>query len=83
MLWEGCLFEPQTTVEWKAVMSRGAEQVNSMAILLATCESPTDRPLIHQGTAWITQGTDQQERDRVAEVKPLYSMLAATTSGRA
>ena len=35
-----------------------------------------------QGLAWITQGTELQQRER-AGVKALYSMLAATTCGRA
>ena len=64
--WEGSLFEPQTAVEWKAVVSRGADertQMNSMAILLATCKSLTNRDLVVQGMVWVAQGTDPQQRE--------------------
>ena len=39
--------------------------------------------LIDTGGNWIQQGSEQEQRDRTAGVKALYSMLAAITSGRA
>ena len=66
------IFELQTAVERKAVMSRGADertQMNSMAILLASCESTSNRERVDQVLAWTTQGTEQQQRERAAGVK--------------
>ena len=83
--WENYMFDLQTEEEWKAVMSRGANertQMNSMAILLVKCESDKSR-VVNQDLAWITHGTEQQQRERAAGVKALHSMLAATASGRA
>ena len=54
MLWEDYIFEDQTAAEWKAVMSRGADertQMKSMAILLATHETQSNRELVDQGLA--------------------------------
>ena len=68
------------------VMSRGADeraQMHAMSMLLNTCEGMTDRELIDTGGNWIQQWSEQEQRDRTAVVKALYSMLAATTSGRA
>ena len=42
-----------------------------------------DRALIDTGGNWIQHGSEQEQRDTTAGVKALYSMLAATTSGRA
>ena len=70
----------------RMVMSRGADeraQMHAMSMLLNTCEGVTDRALIDMGSNWIQQGSEQEQRDRTAGVKALYSMLAATTSGRA
>ena len=86
MQWEDYLFELQNAVEWRTVMSRGADeraQMHAMSMLLNTCEGMTDRALIDTGGNWIQQGSEQEQRDRMAGVKALYSMLAATTSGRA
>ena len=58
MQWEDHRFDLQTVEQWKAVMSRGADertQMNSMAILVATRESLTHRDLVDQRMAWITQ----------------------------
>ena len=54
-----------------------------MSMLLNTFEGMTDRAIIDTGGNWIQQGGEQQQRDRTARVKALYSMLAATISGRA
>ena len=43
----------------------------------------TNRVLIDDGARWILQGDEQERENRTAGVKALYSMLAATTSGRA
>ena len=43
----------------------------------------TNRVLIDDGARWILQGERQERENRTAGVKALYSMLAATTSGRA
>ena len=43
-----------------------------------TCSGMTNRVLIDDGARWILQGDEQEPG-----VKALYSMLAATTSGRA
>ena len=76
----------QNTVEWRMVMSRGEDersQMHAMSQLLSTCEGMTNRALIGDGAKWILQGSEQEQRDRTAGVKALYSMLAATISGRA
>ena len=39
--------------------------------------------LVDEGANWILQGSEQEQRDRTAGVKALFSMLASTTSGRA
>ena len=61
MRWEDYLFELQMA-EWKAAMPRGADErtrMNSMAILLDTCESLSNQEIVDQGVVWITQGTEQ------------------------
>ena len=86
MQWEDYLFELQNAVEWRMVMSRGADErakMHAMSMLLNTCEGMTDRAVIDTGGNWIQQGSEQELPDRTAGVKALYSMLAATTSGRA
>ena len=81
------LFELQAAVEWKAVVSRGADErtlMNSTAILLATCESLTSRNLVDQGMALTTQqGTEPQQRERADGVRSFCRTLAETTSARA
>ena len=84
--WEDYLFEMQNSVEWRMVMSRGHDeqsQMYAMSLLLSTCEGMTNRVLIDDGAKWTLQGSEQEQRDRTAGVKALYSMLASTTSGRA
>ena len=84
--WEDYLFEMQNAVEWRMVMSRGPDersQMHAMSVLLSTCEGMSDRALVDEGARWILQGSEQEQRDRTAGVKALYSMLASTTSGRA
>ena len=68
------------------VMSRGPDersQIHAMSFLLNTCSGMTNRVLIDDGARWIQQGDEQERESRSAGVKALYSMLAATTSGRA
>ena len=58
MQWEDNLFELQNAVEWRMVMSRGADeraQMHAMSMLINTCESMTDRALIDTGSNWIQQ----------------------------
>ena len=43
----------------------------------------TNRVLIDEGARWILQRDEQERESRTAGVKALYSMLAATSSGRA
>ena len=84
--WEDYPFEMQNAVEWRMVMSRGPDersQMHAMSVLLSTCEGMSDRALIDEGARWTLQGSEQEQRDRTAGVKALYSMLASTTSGRA
>ena len=84
--WEDYLFELQNAVEWRMVMSRGQDersQTHAMSLLLSTCEGMTNRVLIDDGARWILQGDEQERENRTAGVKALYSLLAATTSGRA
>ena len=83
--WEDYLFEIRG-VEWRMVMSRGPgvrSQMHAMSLLLSTCEGMTNRVLIDEGAKWILQGSEQEQRDRTAGVKALYSMLVSSTSGRA
>ena len=68
------------------VMSRGQDersQMHAMSLLLNTCSGMTNRVLIDEGARWILQRDEQERESRTAGVKALYSMLAATTSGRA
>ena len=68
------------------VMSRGQDersQMHAMSLLLNTCSGMTNRVLIDDGARWILQGDEQERENRTAGVQALYSMLAATTSGRA
>ena len=84
--WEDCLFELQNAVEWRMVMSRGQDersQMHAMSLLLNTCSGMTNRVVVDDGAGWILQGDEQERENRTAGVKSLYSMLAATTSGRA
>ena len=84
--WEVYLFELQNAVECRIVMSRGQDersQVPAMSLLLNTCSAMTNRVIIDDGARWILQGEEQERENRTAGVKALYSMLAATTSGRA
>ena len=57
-------------------------QMQAMNVLLNTCNGMTNRVLIDDGARWILQGDEQERENRAAGVKALYSMLAATTSGR-
>ena len=80
--WEDYLFELQNAV----VMSRGQDersQMHATSLLLNTCSGMTSRVLIDDGVRWILQGDEQERENRTAGVEALYSMLAATTSGRA
>ena len=86
MQWEDYFFELQNAVEWRMVMSRGQDerfQMHAVSVLLNTCSGMTNRVLIDDGARWILQGDEQERENRTAGVKALYSMLAATTSGRA
>ena len=47
--------------------------MHAMSVLFNTCS----------GVRWILQGDEQERESRAADVKALYSVLAATTSGRA
>ena len=83
---EDYLFELQNAMEWRMVMSRGQDersQMHAMSLLLKTCSGMTNRVLIDDGARWILQGDEQERENRTAGVKALYSMLAATPSGRA
>ena len=85
-LWEDHLFELQNAVEWRVVMSSGQDersQMHAMSLLLNMCSGMTNRVLIDDGTRWILHGDEQERENRTAGVEALYSMLAATTSGRA
>ena len=84
--WEDYLFELQNAVEWRMVMSRGQDersQMHAMSLLLNTCSGMTNRVLIDDGPRWILQGDEQERENRTAGVKALYTILAATSSGRA
>ena len=43
----------------------------------------SNRVLVDGAATWVLQGGGQEQRDRTAGVKALFSMLASTTSGRA
>ena len=58
-------------------------QMHAMSVLLNTCCGTTNRVLIDDGARWILQGEEQERENRTAGGKALYSMLAATASGRA
>ena len=84
--WEDYLFELQNAVAWRMVMSRGQDersQMHAMSLLLNTCSGMTNSVLIDDGARWILQGDEQERENPTAGVKALYSMLAATSSGRA
>ena len=84
--WEDYFFELQNAVERRMVMSRGQDersQMHATRVLLNTCSGMTNRVLIDDGARWILQGDEQERENRTAGVEALYSMLAATTSGRA
>ena len=60
MQWRDYLFELQNAVEWRMVMSRGADeraQKHAMSMLLNTCEGITDRTLIVTGDNWIQKSS--------------------------
>ena len=57
--------------------------MHSMSYLLNTCVGISNREIIDESARWIQQGNEQEQRDRAAGVKALFSMLATTTSGRA
>ena len=54
-----------------------------MSVLLNTCSGMTIGVLIDDGARWILQGDEPERENRTAGVRALYSMLAATASGRA
>ena len=84
--WEDYPFELQNAVEWRMVMSRTQHersQMHAMSLLLNMCSGMTNSVLNDDGARWILQGDEQERENRTAGVKALYSMLAATTSGRA
>ena len=56
--------------------------MHAMSVFLNMC-SGMNKVLIDDGARWILQGDEQERENRAAGVKALYSMLAATTSGRA
>ena len=84
--WEDYLFELQNATEWRMVMSRGQDersQMHAMSLLLNTCSGMTNRVLIDDGARWVLQGDEQERENRKAGVIALYSIMAATASGRA
>ena len=84
--WEDYFFELQNAVERRMVMSRGQDersQMHATRVLLNTCSGMTNRVLIADGARWILQGDEQERENRTAGFEALYSMLAATASGRA
>ena len=86
MQWGDYLFELQNAVGWRMVLSPGPDeraQMHSVSYLLSTCDGISNRELIDDGAAWTQQGNEQEQRDRTAGVKALFSLLATTTSGRA
>ena len=67
MQWEDYLFELQNAVEWRMVMSRGADeraQMHAMSMLLTACEGMADRALIAGGN-WIQQGSESSGTERL------------------
>ena len=58
-------------------------QMTSTGYLLSTCEGTSNRELIDDGAAWVLRGSEQEQRDRTARAKALFSLLATTSSGRA
>ena len=56
--------------------------MHAVSLLLDTCGGMTNRVLVDGGARWILQGDEQERENRTAGVKALYSMLAATPSGR-
>ena len=80
---ENFLFEVQNAVVWRAVMSRGPDERTQMHSMIYPLSTMSNRELIDDGEAWVLQGTEQQQRDRAAGAKPLFSLLATTASGRA
>ena len=87
MQWEDYLFELQSAVEWRMVMALGSDEraeMHSMSYLLSTHDGTSDRELIDDVAAWILQGDVQEQKERAAGVKALFSRATATTtSGRA
>ena len=68
------------------VMSRGPDertQMHAVSILLSTFESMSNRVLVDGAATWVLQGGGQEQRDKTAGVKAIFSVLASTTSGRA
>ena len=53
-----------------------------MGLLLSTCEGMTNRVLIDDGAKWIMQGSEQEQRDRTAGVKALFSMFWSCEGAR-
>ena len=79
--WEDYLFELQNAVQWRMVMSRGQDKRSHECIAQhVQCHHEQSA---HYGARWILQGDEQERENRTAGVKALYSMLAATASGRA
>ena len=68
------------------MMSRDQDERSQMhvtTLLLNTCSDMTNRVLIDDGARRILQGDEQERENRTAGVKALYSMLAASITGRA
>ena len=77
-----CIFGRFKDIQVEQLLSQDERsQVHAMSVLL--CSGMTNRVLIDDGERWILQGDEQESENRAAGVKALYSMLAATTSGRA
>ena len=69
---EDYLFELQTAVEWRLVMSRDEDdrsQMHAISLLLNTCSGTTNRVLIDDGARWIQHGDEQERENRTAGVK--------------
>ena len=67
-------------------MSRGPDeraQLHLMSYVFSMCQGMSNRELINDGDAWVQQGNEEEQRDRAAGVKALFSMVATTTSCRA
>ena len=58
-------------------------QMHAMSLLVNTCSGMMKRVFIVDGARWILQGDEQAREIRTAGVEVFYSMLAATTLGRA